>query len=168
MEKKLRINSLQDIGQEIIKRKNDPMIQGTNGALTLGFIVTMIISTIGFLIYWILSINQRVLQFGIFRAMGLSVKKLIGMLVCEQILISGTAILVGILIGGITSDLFVPLLQMVYSAAQQVPPFKVAAAQEDYIRIYSVVLTMLAIGLSVLAVIISRIKIHQAIKLGED
>ncbi|NLO82086.1 MAG: hypothetical protein GX094_03375, partial [Clostridiales bacterium] len=48
------------------------------------------------------------------------------------------------------------------------PPFKVAAAQEDYIRIYSVVLTMLAIGLSVLAVIISRIKIHQAIKLGED
>jgi putative ABC transport system permease protein len=109
-----------------------------------------------------------VLQFGIFRAMGLSVKNLIGMLVCEQILISGTAILTGIIIGGITSELFVPLLQMVYSAAQQVPPFKVAAAREDYIRIYSVVLVMLGIGLSVLGVIISRIKIHQAIKLGED
>ena len=166
--KELRINRIQDIGQEIIKKKNDPMLQGTNGALTLGFIVTMTISTIGFLIYWILSIKQRVLQFGIFRAMGLSVKKLIGMLVCEQILISGTAILIGIIIGGITSDLFVPLLQMVYSAAQQVPPFKVAASREDYIRIYSVVLTMLGIGLSVLGVIISRIKIHQAIKLGED
>ena len=62
--------------------------------------------------------------------MGLSVKKLIGMLVCEQILISGTAILIGIIIGGITSDLFVPLLQMAYSAAQQVPPFKVAASRK--------------------------------------
>lgn len=166
--KKLKISKLQDAGQEIIKKKNDPMLQGTNGALTLGFIVTMTISTIGFLIYWTLSIKQRVLQFGIFRAMGLSVKNLIGMLVCEQILISGTAILTGIIIGGITSELFVPLLQMVYSAAQQVPPFKVAAAREDYIRIYSVVLVMLGIGLSVLGVIISRIKIHQAIKLGED
>jgi putative ABC transport system permease protein len=166
--KKLQIEELQDSGQQIIKKKNDPMLQGTNGALTLGFIVTMAISTIGFLIYWILSIRQRVLQFGIFRAMGLSVKKIIGMLVCEQVLISGTAIIIGIIIGGITSDLFVPLLQMVYSAVQQVPPFKVAAAREDFIRIYFVVLAMLSIGLSVLGVIISKIKIHQAIKLGED
>lgn len=166
--KKLLIERLEDSSQQIIIKKNDPMLQGTNGTLTLGFIVTMAVSTIGFLIYWILSIKQRVLQFGIFRAMGLSVKKIIGMLVCEQVLISGTAILVGIIIGGIASDLFVPLLQMVYSAAQQVPPFKVAAAREDYIRIYAVVLMMLSIGLSVLGFIISRIKIHQAIKLGED
>ena len=166
--KKLLIERLEDSSQQIIIKKNDPMLQGTNGTLTLGFIVTMAVSTIGFLIYWILSIKQRVLQFGIFRAMGLSVKKIIGMLVCEQVLISGTAILVGIIIGGIASDLFVPLLQMVYSAAQQVPPFKVAAAREDYIRIYAVVFMMLTIGLSVLGFIISRIKIHQAIKLGED
>lgn len=166
--KKLMIERLDDSSQQIIIKKNDPMVQGTNGTLTLGFIVTMAVSTIGFLIYWILSIKQRVLQFGIFRAMGLSVRKIIGMLVCEQVLISGTAILVGIIIGGIASDLFVPLLQMVYSAAQQVPPFKVAAAREDYIRIYVVILMMLTVGLSVLGFIISRIKIHQAIKLGED
>ncbi len=166
--RKLLIDRLDDSSQQIIIKKNDPMVQGTNGTLTLGFIVTMAVSTIGFLIYWILSIKQRVLQFGIFRAMGLSVKKIIGMLVCEQVLISGTAILVGIIIGGIASDLFVPLLQMVYSAAQQVPPFRVAAAREDYIRIYAVILMMLTIGLSVLGFIISRIKIHQAIKLGED
>jgi putative ABC transport system permease protein len=144
------------------------MVQGTNGALTLGFIVTMSVSTIGFLIYWTLSIRQRVLQFGIFRAMGMSVQKIIGLLACEQVLISGIAILVGIIIGGITSDLFVPLLQLVYSAAQQVPPFKVVAAREDYIKIYIMVLFMLSIGLSILGMIISKIKIHQAIKLGED
>jgi len=167
-EKGLRIEKLSDVGQQIIINKNDPMVQGTNGALTLGFIVTMSVSTIGFLIYWILSIQQRVLQFGIFRAMGMSVRKLIGLLSCEQVLVSGTAILLGIVIGGITSDLFVPLLQMVYSATQQVPPFKVVAAREDYIKIYSVVLFMLTIGLSVLGIIISKIKIYQAIKLGED
>lgn len=166
--KGLLIERLEDSSQQIIIKKNDPMLQGTNGSLTLGFIVTMIVSMLGFLIYWILSIKQRVLQFGIFRAMGLSMKKLLAMLICEQILISGTAILVGMIIGGIASDLFVPLLQMVYSVAEQVPPFKVTASRQDYIRIYAVVFMMLVTGMSVLGVIISRIKIHQAIKLGEE
>jgi len=166
--KELKIESLTDTSQEIIKAKNDPMLQGTNGALTLGFVVTMSVSTIGFLIYWILSIRQRVLQFGIFRAMGMSVRKIMGLLAWEQLLISGTAIIIGIVVGGLTSDLFVPLLQMVYSAAEQVPPFKVVASSQDYIKIYSVVAFMLAIGLGVLSMIISKIKIHQAIKLGEE
>ncbi len=57
--------------------------------------------------------------------MGLSVKKIIGLLAWEQLLISGTAILIGVTVGGLTSQLFVPpLLQMVYSAAEQVPPLQ--------------------------------------------
>ncbi|HZJ56860.1 MAG TPA: FtsX-like permease family protein [Clostridia bacterium] len=168
LEKEIKIEKLTDTSQEIIKTKNDPMLQGTNGALTLGFIVTMSVSTIGFLIYWILSIRQRVLQFGIFRAMGLSVIKIIGLLAWEQLLISGTAILIGVVVGGLTSDLFVPLLQMVYSAADQVPPFKVAASGQDYIKIYTVVAVMLSAAIGFLGMLISKIKIHQAIKLGED
>ena len=167
-EKEIKILSITDTSQQIIKAKNDPMLQGTNGALTLGFVVTMSISIIGFLIYWILSIRQRVLQFGIFRAMGLSVKKIMGMLAWEQLLISGIAILIGIVVGGLTSDLFVPLLQMVYSASEQIPPFRVVASRKDYIKIYTVVAFMLTTGIGILSIIISKIKIHQAIKLGED
>ena len=169
IEKKgIQIESITDTSQELIKAKNDPMLQGTNGALTLGFVVTMSVSTIGFLIYWILSIRQRVLQFGIFRAMGLSIRKIMGLLAWEQLLISGTAILIGIIVGGLTSELFVPLLQIVYSVAEQVPPFKVVASRQDYIKIYAVVAFMLSIGIGILSMIISKIKIYQAIKLGEE
>ena len=169
IEKKgIQIESITDTSQELIKAKNDPMLQGTNGALTLGFVVTMSVSTIGFLIYWILSIRQRVLQFGIFRAMGLSIRKIMGLLSWEQLLISGTAILIGIIVGGLTSELFVPLLQIVYSVAEQVPPFKVVASRQDYIKIYAVVAFMLSIGIGILSMIISKIKIYQAIKLGEE
>jgi putative ABC transport system permease protein len=159
---------LKDASQQIITRKNDPILQGTNGALTLGFVVTMLISTIGFLIYWILSIRDRTLQFGILRAMGISMREIIGMLFCEQILISGTAIVVGIIAGGVTSDLFVPLLQIAYSSVEQVPPFKVVSFSGDYVKLYIIIGAMLVIGFSVLARMISRIKINQAIKLGED
>lgn len=167
-DKKLEIDSIRYANQEIIRRKNDPMLQGTNGALTLGFVVTMAISAIGFLIYWTLSIRKRVLQFGIFRAMGLSLRKVIGMLVCEQFLISGTAIIMGILVGGLTSDLFVPLFQIIYSSVEQVPPFKVLASGDDYIKIYAIVAVMLISGFAVLGRFVSRIRIDQAVKLGED
>jgi putative ABC transport system permease protein len=144
------------------------MLQGTNGALTLGFLVTLGISIIGFLIYWIISIQERLLQFGVLRAIGMSKPKVVVMLVCEHALVSGIPILLGIAIGGITSRLFVPLLQVVYSAAQQVPPFRVVASAGDYGKIYGVVAFMLATGLAVLAGIASRIQIHQAVKLGEE
>ena len=58
LEKEIKIVRLTDTSQEIIKTKNDPMLQGTNGALTLGFIVTMSVSTIDFDLL-ILSIRQR-------------------------------------------------------------------------------------------------------------
>ena len=61
----------EDTAAQIIEMKNDPMFQGTNGILTVGFICILMLCTIGFLIYWILSIQSRTLQFGIFRAMGM-------------------------------------------------------------------------------------------------
>lgn len=154
--------------QEIVKMKNDAMIQGMNGMLTLGFIAAMLISMLGFLIYWIISIQDRVLQFGILRAMGMSLAKVIGMLACEQVLVSGAAIIMGIVAGGIAGDLFIPLLQIVYSSADQVPPFKIMSDGADYIKIYAVIGTMLLMGFLTLWRIISGIRIDQAVKLGED
>ena len=154
--------------EEIAKEKSDPKILGVNGSSTMGFLVAVLITMIGFLIYWIMSVQQRVLQFGVFRAMGLSLKKIIGMIICEQILISGVAIFTGIIIAGIATDLFVPLLEMAYSSKQQVPPFRSVAYWLDFVKLYCIVGVMLVTGLVVLRMFIARIKIHQAVKLGEE
>lgn len=162
------IKTIENAEQEIIKKKNDPMLQGTNGAMTMSFVITLAISIIGFLIYWIISIKERLLQFGIFRATGLSTGKVIGMLITEQVLVSGVAVVLGIIIGGIASYLFVPLLGAVFSTAEQIPPFEVIAYWSDYLKVYGFVGFMLIAGLAVLSAIVSRIRIHQAIKLGEE
>jgi putative ABC transport system permease protein len=62
----------------------------------------------------------------------------------------------------------VPLLQIAYSARQQVPPFRVTSEIVDYFRIYGVVALMFTAGIVILGVIISRIQMHQALKLGEE
>ena len=154
--------------QLIVSSKTDAVLQGVNGALTLGFITIMAMCFIGFLIYWILSIKGRTLQFGILRAMGMSFKEIISMIVYEQLLVSGVSIFLSIIIGGIASDIFVPLFQVLYNVTDQVPPFKVVSQRSDYIKLYVIVLIMLLVGFVVIARLIKQININKALKLGED
>ncbi len=154
--------------QMVTSSKTDATLQGVNGALTLGFITIMAMCFIGFLIYWILSIKGRTLQFGILRAMGMSFREIIAMIVYEQILVSGVAIFLSIIIGGIASDLFVPLFQVLYNVTDQVPPFVVVSQRSDYIKLYIIVGIMLVVGFLVIARLIKSININKALKLGED
>ena len=167
-EEKIPVVSVTYVNQELIRMKNDPMLQGINGSLTLGFVAAMAISLLGFLIYWIISIQARVLQFGILRAMGMSLTKVIGMIACEQLLVSGAAVAIGFVVGNLASRLYIPLLQIASSASEQVPPFRIIAQMEDYYKVYAVVAAMLVIGFVTLWRIIARIRIDQALKLGED
>ena len=159
---------LEVASQEIISEKNDPMLQGMNGALTLGFIIIMIMCIIGFLMYWILSIKNRTLQFGILRAMGMKYREIIAMILYEQLLTSGIAIFTAIFIGGIASDLFVPLFQYLYTVEEQVPGFVVIPLRSDYLKVYAIILAMLLISFIVLGRLIRKINISKALKLGED
>ena len=167
-EKRLPIETLTDSSQLLISEKNQPTLQGMNGGLTLGFIITMIMAIVGFLIYWILSIKGRTLQFGILRAMGMTMREIIVMLGYEQILVSGVSIAMAFIIGGITSDIFVPVFQSMYAIEDQIPPFIVSASASDYIKIYILIVIMLGGGFAILGGIIRRININKALKLGED
>ncbi|MDP4090991.1 MAG: ABC transporter permease, partial [Bacillota bacterium] len=167
-EKKLGVLKLSDTSQNIITQKNDPIVEGTNGALTLGFLVNLLITLAGFIIFWILTIKGRTYQFGILRAMGLHLKEVISTIFAELLLLSCSAIVLGVGVGEIASTLFVPLLQITGSAEKYVPPFKVTEYIGDYFRLYGALLLMLAAGLLVLRYIIARININQALKLGED
>ncbi|MBQ4624802.1 MAG: FtsX-like permease family protein [Clostridia bacterium] len=168
VEKNLRIDSRIDYTEDMIDLKNDPALQSMNGALTLCFIISLVVCFAGFLIYWILSINKRVLQFGIVRAMGMKLRSLIGMLFLEQIMISGSSIAVGILIGILTSYYYVPIYSMTQSASNLVLPFRIISENSDYIRLYVILSIIIVIGFTVLAILIKKIKINNALKIGED
>jgi putative ABC transport system permease protein len=153
---------------DLVELKNESVFQGTNGVLTISFIVVLLLCATGFLIYWILSIQSRTLQFGIFRAMGMSQREVLTMLVVEQIFISGTSIGGGVLVGRLVSKFFVPLIQIAYSTADRVLPLDIIDAAGDYLRLGFVIGLMIVVCMIVLGVLISKIKITQALKLGED
>ena len=158
----------EDVASKLVDVKNDALFQGTNGILTMSFIIILILCSTGFLIYWILSIRQRELLFGVFRAMGMTKKEIIQMLINEQIFSSGISILIGAGLGVLSSILFVPLVQIFYASTDQTVPLAVVFKALDMIRLFSVIGIVIVICMVVLGKLISKINISQALKLGED
>lgn len=147
---------------------NEPLFQGTNGILTMSFITILLICGIGYLIYWTLSIRSRELLFGIFRAMGMSRREIIHMLFNEQLLTGVVAIAFGLGIGWIASRLYVPIIQIAYSATDRSLPLELITRTGDVVRLV-VIIGIVFIGcLAALINQVFRMKISQALKLGED
>ena len=165
---KINVTGLQDAIQELITSRNDPFRMAINGVLTLGFVISMLISFFGFLLFWVLALSGRTLQYGVLRAMGIPFPQIIGMLLSEQLLTSGAAVIIGVLIGNMTSELFVPLFEMSFATGEQVPPFEIVYKLSDYVQLYTIVGLTLTIGLLILGYRLSRTRIDQALKLGEE
>ncbi|WP_033165020.1 ABC transporter permease [Clostridium sp. KNHs205] len=164
----LQFEVFKDLSANIIEKNNDPFYQGTNGILTLGFIIILLICAIGFLIFWILSIFTRTLQFGVLRAMGMTLGEIIGMLVQEQLFLSVLPIFFGILIGRLVSGLFVPLIQIAYTSSEQILPLEIMEQGSDRIRVLVIVAAVVLLCMLIIGKLISDMKVTKALKLGED
>ncbi|WP_274652148.1 ABC transporter permease [Paenibacillus humicola] len=162
------VTGLRDAKQELVESKNDPFRLAINGVMTLGFAISMLISFFGFLLFWVMTMSGRTLQYGVLRAMGISFPQVAGMLVSEQLLTSGAAVAIGVLVGNLVSELFVPLFEMSFAAKDQVPPFQIVYRLGDYMRLFGIVGFMLTTGLLILGFRLLRIRIAQALKLGEE
>ncbi len=147
---------------------SDPLLQGTNGVLTMGFVVTLVLCAVGYLIYWVMSIRERELMFGVLRATGLHKSEVIIILLTEQIFSGVFSVFAGIGIGKLTSTLFVPILQQAYVSADQALPMKLIMVASDMYRLYAVVAIVMVVALAVLIGIISRMNVTKALKLGEE
>jgi putative ABC transport system permease protein len=93
---------------------------------------------------------------------------LITTMMWEQLLISGSAIAAGFGVGILASRLFVPTLQLIYSASEQIPPFITTFNRSDYAVLLITFGSMMIAGLTILTMMIRRLKPDQVLKLGED
>ncbi|MBR5546968.1 MAG: ABC transporter permease [Clostridia bacterium] len=161
-------STFRDAKAELIEKKNDPILQGTNGILTVGFIVVLLLCSVGFLIFWILSIQSRSLLFGIFRAMGMTMREVFTMLINEQVFISGLSIAVGALVGHLTARFYMPLIQLAYAASDNALQLELISHSTDTVRLFGVIGAVMLVCMLILGMLISRMKVTQALKLGED
>lgn len=167
-EKDITIAKIKDVRTELVTQSKLPTRGGVFGILSLGFLVSVMISLIGYILFWFFNLSGRVVQFGILRAMGLSRRQLTLMLLAEQILTAGLSIILGIAIGKLVGRLYLPFLQTAENVTSQVPPFRIVFDSKDTQQLYLVVTFMLLMGAGLLLWQIRRLKVHQAVKLGEE
>lgn len=164
----LEVVSIKDARNDLIVQSKLPTRGGVFGILSLGFLVTVAITLAGYLLYWFFNLSGRVVQFGVLRAMGLSKGQLTTMLLIEQVLTAGLAIGLGFGIGKLVSYIFLPFLQSTDNAAEMVPPFRVIFQSSDTNQLMIVVFVMMTIGAAFLLLHIKKLKVHQAVKMGEE
>lgn len=168
VKKNIQVLSVKDARHELAMARRDPQKMGFYGIISVGFCVAVVVMVIGFLLYTFITLRGRFLQFGVLRAIGLSLRQLVQMLCLEQLWSVGIGLLAGTLVGQAVSAIFVPFLRTAASFNAEVPPFHIVISGGDIWTIYTVLLPVFLAALGGLALTLTRMQVHQAVKLGEE
>jgi len=144
-----------------------PERQGLFGLLSVGFVSSALLTVLGFLLYALFSFRRRFIEMGMLRAIGLSIQQMTSLLAAELAFLVLLGIGVGTALGVFASRLFVPFLQIGASAQSQYPPFQIEIAWLSIAQIYVLFTLLFVAALGALSTLLVRMKIFQAIKLGE-
>lgn len=153
--------------QIIAEEQELPQRQGLFGVLSVGFMAAALLTVLGFLLYALFSFRRRFIELGTLRAIGLSPGQMTTFLAWELIFLILLGLGAGTALGTLMSEVYIPYLQVGTDAAALTPPFQVQIAWQAIMRIYALFGILFVVALTVLAVLLLRMKIFQAIKLGE-
>ncbi|MDD3828221.1 MAG: FtsX-like permease family protein [Anaerolineae bacterium] len=151
----------------IAAEQTRPERQGLFGLLTAGFLASAVLTVLGFLVYAVVSFRRRFIELGTLRAVGLSVGQMAAYLAGEQAILILTGAGLGTVLGVTASRLFIPYLQVGAGKTAQVPPFVVQIAWQELLPIYYVFGAIFLAAVAALIVLLLRMRIFEAIKLGE-
>jgi putative ABC transport system permease protein len=101
------------------------------------------------------------------RAIGLSVGQMAAYLAGEQAMLIAAGVGLGTGLGVAASRLFIPFLQIGEGATAVTPPFIVQIAWQQLGTIYALFAAMFIIATLVLIALVARMRIFEAVKLGE-
>jgi len=153
--------------QRIAEEQRLPERQGLFGVLSVGFLAAALLTVLGFFLYALFSFRRRYIELGTLRAIGLSAGQMTTFLAWELAFVIFLGLAVGTVIGAVVSNLYIPFLQVGADPRAMTPPFLVEIAWPAIVRIYLLFVVLFVVALSVLAALLLRMKIFQAIKLGE-
>jgi putative ABC transport system permease protein len=151
----------------IRQEQTRPERQGLFGLLSVGFLAAALLTVMGFFMYALYSFRRRFIELGILRAVGLSQGQMLVFVACEMGFLILTGLGLGILLGSWVSQLFIPFLQIGAEASDLVPPYLVEIAWTAVNQIAILFGLLFVVAMAVLGLLLRRMKIFQAVKLGE-
>lgn len=148
--------------------RTDPVALGIIGALTLGFVAAAIFATVGFVVSAVVSARERVTEFGLLRALGLSPRQLSGWLSLENGLLVGLSLMGGTTLGLALAWFILPFVTLTQSATEVVPGIIVTIPWRTILLLELTTIVVLAGVVLVLGLLLRRSGLGTVLRMGED
>jgi len=108
---------------------------GIFGTLTVGFLAAALMAVLALLVHSYASLQERLYQFGVLRALGALRRQLVAQLSIEYSLLVLYGTLAGSIIGAYASELFTPFFRSASQSKVMLPPLLPVIARDEIVRL---------------------------------
>jgi putative ABC transport system permease protein len=140
---------------------------GIFGTLSVGFLAAALMAALAMLVHGFSSLQERIYQFGVLRAMGLGQRQVLLQVIQEYTFLTLYCALGGLLIGILTTQLFIPFFRITGDATLPLPPLIPIVVQEQIIGLTLFFVTALIIVEIVVVTRGLRQRIFETLRLGD-
>jgi ABC-type lipoprotein release transport system permease subunit len=148
--------------------RDDPLGSGLQGALFLGFLAALAFAAIGFAVNAAVSARERLTEFGLMRALGISSRQIFGLLGVEQAFLVALGVLGGVALGAIVARLVVPHIVLTAQATTVSPPVIMSTPWLLILILAGAVVGLLGFIVAVLGASLRRAGLGATLRIGED
>jgi hypothetical protein len=149
-------------------RKTDPIALGTMGSLSMGFVAAAVFASVGFAVSATVSARERLTEFALLRALGLSNPQLGGWLAVEQAALVALSLGLGTAIGLMLSRVALPLISVTQAGTIPIPALTVEYPWSTILLLELAVVGSLAVIVAVLITLLRRLGLGSLLRLGVD
>jgi hypothetical protein len=148
--------------------QTDPVALGILGALLLGVVAAAAFAAIGFAVSTSVAARERMTEFAVLRALGLSPRQLAGWLSLENAILVVVSLLIGTGLGLLISWVVLPFVTLTQAGTTPVPGLLISIPWGQIALLEAVALASLTVTVAVLAVVLRRVGLGSALRIGED
>ncbi|HET7636128.1 MAG TPA: ABC transporter permease [Candidatus Limnocylindria bacterium] len=148
--------------------RTDPVALGVIGGLALGFVSAALFAAIGFVVSASVSVRERLGEFALLRALGLSPGQLSGWLTLENGMLVAISLIGGTGLGLLMAWVALPFVTVTQDASPPVPPLIVTIPWGSIAVLEAITLAVLAVMVVLLAVLLRRVGLGTALRIGDE
>ena len=146
----------------------DPVALGVIGAFAIGFIAAAVFAVLGFVVNAAVSARERVTEFALLRAVGLSSGQLSAWLSLESAGLAAISIVAGTALGLLLAWVVLPFVTVTQAAVAPVPPVQIVVPWATIGILVGVSTVVLAITIAGITLLLRRIGLASVLRMGED
>ncbi len=154
--------------EQLQARLTDPIAVGVIGALSIGSAAALIFAAIGFVVSTMVAARERLSEFALMRALGLSTRQLSAWLTLENAFLLSVSLVAGVGLGALLSWVVLPSVTLTPDATTVVPPVHVVAPWDVVIVLAGLGVASLAVTVAVLTRVLGRVSLSSVLRGTED